>query len=242
MKLKTWITQNRIIRRFLPMLLAALALLAASAQAAPVVALDNYHNNEDLAPVTPLHYYWEGTDIGGFSTLKNIVQSLGGVTNNLTSAFSAGTLAGIDVLVIVDPDTASEAINPKYITVSEADAAYAWVTNGGVLILLNNAGTTAEKTYCNGLASRFGITFDSQSYNTDGLSPIPSVPRWDPLFVNCSTLFFHSYCTMAVTSPAVVRLLQNGSTGSPVMATASVGKGVVPSARKKPKSATRAFE
>jgi hypothetical protein len=89
------------VRRILPGLLVAAAGLPAA-----VVAIDGYHNNETKDPE---HYRWEGTRNGGYSELGAVIQKLGGELRTVREPMGAKTLAGIDVLIIADPDTPAEA-------------------------------------------------------------------------------------------------------------------------------------
>jgi unsaturated rhamnogalacturonyl hydrolase len=120
------------------------------------VLLDGYHNAETKAP---LHYRWEGTDNGGFSQLGDLLRGLGAQLRTTKTALTAGSLTGVQCLIIVDPDTPKETDSPHYVSESEVKAVAQWVHQGGRLILLGNDKGNAEFYHFNRLAKEFGIEF-----------------------------------------------------------------------------------
>ncbi|MDQ6665104.1 MAG: DUF4350 domain-containing protein, partial [Acidobacteriota bacterium] len=142
-------------------LCAALYIPSAPAQTKTVVAVDGFHNNESKMPD---HYRWHGTRPGGFSEFGKLLQSLGAELRTVTERVTPATLAGIDVFIIVDPDTPAETEDPKYIELSEIDAIEQWVKKGGHLVLLGNDKGNAEFEHFNQLAARFGIEFLETTY------------------------------------------------------------------------------
>jgi hypothetical protein len=139
-------------------LMIMLGTLAAPAQ---VVALDGFHNDETAQPD---HYQWEGTRPGGFSELGKLVAEAGGRTRTIRERINEDTLHGVDMLIIVDPDTPQESEHPRYIEAGEAAAIEKWVRAGGRLMLLGNDKGNAEFEHFNQLAKRFGITFREETY------------------------------------------------------------------------------
>jgi len=111
MKIRSWI------------LICATTAMAQTASRA-VVAVDGFHNNESKMPD---HYRWDGTRPGGFSEFGKLLQSLGAELRTVTERATPATLAGIDVLIVVDPDTPAETDDPKYIERSEINAIERWV-------------------------------------------------------------------------------------------------------------------
>src|SRR5205085_11957127 len=98
--------------------------LAQAAAAQMKVALDGYHNNESKMPD---HYQWDGTRNGGFSQFGKLLTDLGAGLQTIRERVTARTLAGVDMFIIVDPDTPAETDNPKYIEPDEIEAIAAWV-------------------------------------------------------------------------------------------------------------------
>src|SRR5215510_4431802 len=99
-------------------------MFAVECSAQPVVALDGYHNNESKMPD---HYQWDGTRNGGFSEFAKLLRGMGADLRTLRVPIDAASLKGVNLLIIVDPDTPAETDNPKYIEAAEADAIAAWV-------------------------------------------------------------------------------------------------------------------
>ncbi|MBN2188584.1 MAG: DUF4350 domain-containing protein [Chitinispirillaceae bacterium] len=197
---------------------AALVLTAAVMGAAsqPMVALDCYHNNEPSP-----HYTWSLTAMGGFSQLAGIVRGLGGDTMSIRTAFDSSALAPADVLIIVDPDTTTEAPSPKYLSTAEINAVDSWVQRGGVLMMLANNVGNCELTQISSLGSRFGIRFNADTYGTVyDLRPLPV----HPFFTGCDTLYIKDISTLALSSPAAAVLTLGGRT---LMATSAKGAGTV---------------
>ena len=63
---------------------------------------------------------------------------LGATPKTISEPLSATSLAGVDCLIIVDPDIPAEAANPQYISDAEAAAVERWVNLGGALVLFGN--------------------------------------------------------------------------------------------------------
>ncbi|MBS1829725.1 MAG: hypothetical protein JST93_30780 [Acidobacteria bacterium] len=124
-----------------------------------VVAVDGWHNKEPQP-----HYAWDGTYQGGFSGLGRMINGFGAATRTVSAAFTAKTLQGIDVLIVVDPDTPQESASPNYITDPEIDATAEWVKRGGTLLLLGNDPGNSEFPRMNALARRFGIEFEERKH------------------------------------------------------------------------------
>ncbi|MFN7936377.1 MAG: DUF4350 domain-containing protein [Bryobacteraceae bacterium] len=128
-------------------------------QTRKVVAVDGWHNKEPQP-----HYAWDGTYQGGFSGLGHMINGFGAATRTVTAPFTAKTLDGINVLIVVDPDTPQESTSPNYITDPEIDATAEWVKRGGTLLLLGNDPGNSEFPRMNALARRFGIEFEERKH------------------------------------------------------------------------------
>jgi hypothetical protein len=202
-------------RTSLKILLMAIAC-AMNASSKPMVALDCYHNNEDSP-----HYTWSLAAIGGFSQLAGIVLNLGGDTMSIGAVLDSTALSKANVLIIVDPDTTTEAPSPKYISVAETAAVNRWVMQGGVLMMLANNAGNCEFTHLNWLASQFGIRFNGDTYSTIyNLTPLPS----HAFFAGCDTLYIKDISTFTLTTPAQAVLTLGGRS---LMATSTKGKGTI---------------
>src|SRR5688572_7796379 len=79
-----------------------LILTAAPLRAQAVVAVDGYHNAERAMPE---HYQWEGTTDGSFSKLANGFREHDVTLRNLRTRIDAAVLQGVNLLIVVDPDT-----------------------------------------------------------------------------------------------------------------------------------------
>lgn len=173
------------------------ALLPAAAFALNF-GLDCWHNNESG---NPTHYKWalSSCDMGSYCGLGALIKAAGHDTVSVTAALSANTLAGLDALIMVDPDTPSETASPNYVTTAEADAVEAWVRGGGVLLMLANDAGNCEFTNLNGLSDRFGIHFNSDRATATGdLTGLPV----HPFFEGCATIHWVNVCTMALSDSA----------------------------------------
>ena len=186
-----------------------------------VVALDGFHNNESKMPD---HYQWDGTRMGGFSELAKVIQSLNAETRTIRERITSANLAGVNVLVIVDPDTPAETDDPKYIEPAEIDAIDKWVRAGGRLVLLGNDKGNAEFQHFNQLAARFGIEFLEETY--------PKVQGKGILIAEGHTAIFQGAPKVYLVEVAPLKLTGNAETvledkGTPIMALAHAGKGQV---------------
>ncbi len=208
--------KSRGIRWTTASLVLLLTCLKSPMAAVPLVALDNYHNNEN-----PAHYTWTLTGQGGFSKLGGIVKSLKADTLGIYGPLDSASLAPAQVLIVVDPDTITEAPNPKTFGTSEIAAIDAWVQRGGSLILLANNAGNCEFTHLNLLASRFGIQFNGDTYN--GGYDLTGLPL-NNFFKGVDTVFLKDISTLALTTPAVSVFSQNGKV---LMATSTKGLGKV---------------
>jgi hypothetical protein len=181
-----------------------------------VVALDDYHNNEP-AP----HYTWTQTTVGGYSKMGQVITGLGASLADVTVALSATSLAGIDVLIVVDPDSTAENANAKFIMPDESTAVEAWVKAGGVLVLFGNDVGNMEFAHTNELAGRFGITFNEST--APGGPLFTALPN-HPFFNGCASAHIVGAGPLTLTAPAQAVWTSGGQN---IVATATVGKGTV---------------
>lgn len=208
--------------------LAFLVLTAASCAAVAqplahkVILLDAYHNQE---PKQPMHYRWEGSDNGGFSELGNLLRGMGAELKTTTGAITSSSLAGVDCLIVVDPDTPAESDHPHYISPSEISAIVSWVDNGGRLVLLGNNEGNAEFEHFNQLAGRFGFTFEDSTIDKNGSKAILTLTGHGPIFDGAPVFYGVDVAPIKVKQKKVKTLLEEK--GVPVMVLARQGTGMV---------------
>jgi unsaturated rhamnogalacturonyl hydrolase len=155
-------------------------LLAANEMEMPLgphrtVLLDSWFNSETRKDVTgatiPYHYKWEEMDNNGLSFFAHAFQSMNADTRTLYTAPTARNLAGAQIYIIMDPNFETTPDNPHYnphpnlISATDAKAIADWVHSGGVLLLFANDKSNSEFEHLNGLAQRFGITFNRDLRN-----------------------------------------------------------------------------
>ena len=205
----------------LPTALVLLTLAAAPLGAQTVVALDGYHNAERAMPE---HYQWEGATDGSFSKLANGFREHEVEVRTLRNRIDAASLQGVNLLIVVDPDTPEETPEPKYIEDSEIDVIARWVNDGGRLVLLGNDKGHAEFTHFNRLASRFGIQFLEETYPKVSGKAILIATGKHPIFEGGLQAYLVEVAPLKLVAPAEPMLTHEGTD---VMALAHVGRGMV---------------
>jgi len=198
-----------------------LGICATALEAQKVVALDGFHNNESKMPD---HYQWDGVRAGGFSELGKLLQSLGAELKTLRERITPAALSGVNMLIIVDPDTPAETDDPKYIMPEEIDAIEQWVRAGGRLVLLGNDKGNAEFEHFNQLAKRFGIEFLEETYPKVKGKGILVAKGETSIFEGAPEVYLVEIAPLKVASGVQVLLADRGT---PIMALARAGKGEV---------------
>ena len=190
-----------------------------------VVGLDNYYNHE-IQNGKQYHYTWEDTSQNGYSKLGELIRGLGAKTVSIRGPASQKALAGMDVYIIVDPDTPQETKNPHYLQDKEIEAIIVWVNRGGTLVLLGNDKNQAEFKHFNKLAGRFGITFNEETRKNsmDRKKLLMHSFPDHPFFTNVKNLHIVGMCTLRVEKPA--EEVYNFQ-GDSIMAVCRCGKGKV---------------
>ena len=207
--------------RLTRVVVAMIGLAGSPLGAQTVVALDGYHNNERPMPE---HYQWEGTTDGSFSKLANGFREHDVETRTLRTPIDAASLQGVNLLIIVDPDTPEETPDPKYIEDAEIEALVKWVNDGGRLVLLGNDKGHAEFTHLNRLASRFGIQFLEETYpKTSGKAILVATGKHS-IFEGRLQAYLVEVAPLKLVAPAEPMLTHEGTD---VMALAHVGRGMV---------------
>lgn len=140
--------------------IACLIFGISALHAQPVVGLDNWFNHETHPKTGKIyHYTWNDSLDSGFSQLGGLFTSGGAKQTTLAEAPSKKSLAGVDIYIIVDPDTTRENPAPNYVSPKDIKAISGWVKKGGVLLLMANDGPNCEFTHFNKLAGQFGFHF-----------------------------------------------------------------------------------
>ncbi|WP_234734865.1 glycoside hydrolase family 88 protein [Tellurirhabdus bombi] len=196
------------------------------------VGVDYYFNNEyrkDLTGKTErFHYTLEDRQHSGFWHWGNTFRELGASTRAVPAAPTAETLKGLDVYIIVDPDTPKETAKPNYIAEKDIKAITDWVKAGGVLVMMANDTANCEIKHFNELAKEFGIQFTSKNRNmvqgTKFEQGKVTIPTNNPVFKNTKTVYIKELAVLDVKAPAKVLISEEND---PIIATAKLGKGTV---------------
>lgn len=194
----------------------------------PVAGLDNWFNHETNASTgKPFHYLWDDTDMSGYSQWGDIFISKGAVLKTLGKPTPA-VLKGIDIYIIVDPDTTTESSAPNYILPEDIKAIVKWVKKGGVLAILANDAPNCEFTHLNELAEKFGMHFNHVT-----LHPVTGT-EWEmgasknlpdhPLFNGVKKIYIKEVSDINMSGTATSVLRENGKV---LIAENKVGKGYV---------------
>jgi unsaturated rhamnogalacturonyl hydrolase len=215
--------------RDLSLLLFLILIAAPFCTKAQVVGLDNWYNREVKALTgKPFHYLWTDTENSGYSQWGDLFKKHGATLTTFEEAATAKNLAKVDVYIIVDPDTTTEAKSPNYIQPADIKAIKKFVEKGGVLMLLANDAPNCEFTHLNMLAEEFGIHFNHVS-----LHPVIN-RKWDmgaftsfqdhPIFKGVSKIYMKEISSFTLKDPAKAILTENGII---FMTESKVGKGLV---------------
>lgn len=206
------------------------------------VGVDTYFNHETRAnPLSvakpadvvlperePFHYTWEDRMHSGFWWWGNLFRERGARTVSVPTAPTAQSLKGIDVYILVDPDTPKESPKPNYIGEADRRALTDWVKAGGVLVLMANDTANCETRHLNELAQTFGIRFTDQSRNmvqgTHFEQGTVAIAPGNPVFPTTRTTYIKELSVLALQPPA--RALVSAGNEA-IMAVASYGKGTV---------------
>lgn len=139
---------------------------AAGAFAQKTVGLDNWFNHETNPKTGKIfHYTWDDQANSGFSQLGDLFVKRGAKLTTITTSPTKESLKGVNVYIIVDPDTTSENPTPNYVSPADVKFLTNWVKNGGTLLLMSNDGPNCEFTHFNMLAEAFGFYFQPITLN-----------------------------------------------------------------------------
>ncbi len=209
----------------------ALFALVAVSSAQKNVGLDNWFNHETHPKTGKIyHYTWDDTENSGFSQLGDLFKKRGAELKTISSAPGSKSMKGINVYIIVDPDTIKENPNPNYIQPTDIKFLKNWVSKGGVLLLMANDGPNCEFTHLNQLASEFGLHFNPKTLN-------PVLNRdWEmgaetkfpnhPLFKGVQKIYMKEVSGITLSKNAKP-VLNDAETGAVFIAEVAFGKGYV---------------
>lgn len=197
------------------------------------VALDYYFNHEfrknAAGQQEPFHYTWEDRQHSGFWLWGNIYHDLGAQTVSIPAAPTAENLKGIDVYIIVDPDTKKETASPNFVQPKDIGEIEKWVKVGGVLMLMANDTSNCEIPHFNELAKVFGIQFTNKNRNmvqgTQFEQGRIDVTTDRNIFTSASKLYIKELSPLALTNNAKSALTDHGDII--IMGVAKYGKGTV---------------
>jgi unsaturated rhamnogalacturonyl hydrolase len=216
-------------RILIPMLVFVATTLISSAQ--KTVGLDNWFNHETNAKTGKIfHYTLDDMENSGFSDLGELFLKRGSQLKTVTTAPNSKSMKGIDIYIIVDPDTTKENPTPNYVNANDVKFLKKWVSKGGVLLLLANDGPNCEFTNFNKLAEMFGFHFQAKTLN-------PVIDRkWDmaaetifpnhALFTGVKKIYLKEVGPITLSKEAKA-VLHDGDSKAVFIAETSFGKGYV---------------
>jgi hypothetical protein len=194
----------------------------------PVVGLDNWYNHETNAKTgKPFHYLWTDTEFSGYSRWGEIFTAKGAKITTVGKP-DADILSKINVYIVVDPDTTTEAPKPNYFEPFEIGAIKKWVEKGGVLVVLANDAPNCEFTHLNKLMSQFGMTFyhvtlhpvTGTDFEMGACTKLPD----HPLFKGVAKIYIKEVSDIYLSGTAKSVLTENGKV---LIAENKFGKGYV---------------
>ena len=195
------------------------------------VGLDYYFNHEFRKGINGqerFHYTWEDRMHSGFWLWGNTFRELGAQTVSVPTAPTTESLRGIDVYIIVDPDTPKETATPNYIRETDISVIAGWVKAGGVLVLMANDTANCETRHFNELAQRFGIRFTDKNRNMVQGNQFEQgqvrIPANNVVFKNTKSVYIKELAVLDVKAPARTLVAEQQDA---VIAIAKVGRGTV---------------
>jgi unsaturated rhamnogalacturonyl hydrolase len=208
-----------------------LCTMVAGSFAQKTVGLDNWFNHETNPKTGKIfHYTWDDKENSGFSQLGDLFVNNGANLKTIFSGPNSKSMKGVNVYIIVDPDTTKENPTPNYVNANDIKFLKNWVSKGGVLMLMANDGPNCEFTHFNKLAETFGFYFQTTTLN-------PVINRqWDmaaeinlpnhPLFTGVNKIYMKEVGPIVLSKDAKP-VLKDGDGKSILMAETNYGKGYV---------------
>lgn len=216
-------------RNCVPILFIALSgFLFQTSFSQQVVGLDNWFNHETNAKTgQPFHYLWSDTEWSGYSRWGEIFTSKGAEIRTIGKP-AGKVLKGIDIYIIVDPDTTTESKSPNYIMSGDIKAISKWVKKGGVLAVLANDAPNCEFTNLNRLMRNFGMSFNHVTLHPVTGTNFEMGASTDftdhPLFKGVSKIYIKEVSDINLSGNAKAILTEEGKV---LIAESSYGKGYV---------------
>ena len=211
------------------MLVLVICAIALNGVAQKTVGLDNWYNHETNAKTGKIyHYTWDDTQNSGFSQLGDVFKNKGAALKTIKVKADKKSLSGINIYIIVDPDTTSENPKPNYIMPDDIKAIAKWVKNGGVLLILANDKPNCEFTHLNMLGKEFGLHFNPVTLNTVinkdwNMAAETNLPN-HPLFKGVNKIYMKEVSSIRLSGTAKAVLTDDKQV---YIAETSLGKGFV---------------
>jgi unsaturated rhamnogalacturonyl hydrolase len=193
-----------------------------------------YHFNKEVrknaaGQQEPFHYTWEDRQHSGYWLWGKIYRELGAPNRSIPAAPTAENLKGIDVYIIVDPDTKKESPTPNFVQAKDIAEIEKWVKAGGVLVLMAKRHSQLRNTSFQPAGKGFGIQFTNKNRNMvqglqfeQGRIDVPANDK--AIFKNASKLYIKELSPIAITPPAKSALTDHDDI---IMAVSKYGKGTV---------------
>jgi unsaturated rhamnogalacturonyl hydrolase len=189
------------------------------------VGLDNWYNHETNPKTGKIfHYTWDDEAMSGFSQLGDLFEKQGAVLKTIRTKPNRKSMRGVDIYILVDPDTTKENPTPNYIEAGDIKYLKKWVSNGGVLLLMANDGPNCEFTHFNQLAEVFGFQFHPQTLN-----PVTG-KQWEmgaetnlpdhPLFSDVNKIYLKEVAPISISKNAKSVLIDKDCNGIIIAETA----------------------
>lgn len=208
-----------------------LCAVASGGFAQKTVGLDNWFNHETNEKTGKIyHYTWDDQAFSGFSQLGELFLKRGAELKTIASAPNSKSMKGINVYIIVDPDTTKENPNPNYIQAADIKFLKKWVNKGGVLLLLGNDSPNCEFTHFNRLAGEFGFYMQPKTLNpvTNRVWDMAAETKFTdhPLFAGVKKIYMKEVAPLVLSKNAKT-VLKDGESEATLIAETSYGKGYV---------------
>lgn len=206
-------------------------VLAAGGFAQKTVGLDNWFNYETNEKTGKIyHYTWDDQAFSGFSQLGDLFKKQGSELKTIAKAPNSKSMKGVNVYIIVDPDTTKETPNPNYIQANDIKFLKKWVSKGGVLLLMGNDGPNCEFTHFNQLAGEFGFYMQHKTLNpvTNRVWDMAAETKFTdhPLFSGVKKIYMKEVAPIVLSKNAKP-VLKDGESDAIFIAETNFGKGYV---------------
>ncbi|HEY6448186.1 MAG TPA: hypothetical protein VIY53_17135 [Acidobacteriaceae bacterium] len=173
------------------------------------------------------HYKWDDTTASGYSLFGEMWREAGVETETLTTEPTAAKLKGAQYYLIVSPDNPAKNPNPHFMNEQDAGVIADWVSQGGVLLMMENDPANADIDHFDLLADRFGLHFNNVLVHHVVGDDFPAgridVGATAP-FAHPHRIYMKDTCSLRLSGKAVPLILWKGDT---LMAWTRFGRGMV---------------